>query len=387
MQYSLRQLKSVLKFILAFICASGSLLAQESDAIADTVSALPGVEVRTSVDPPSAYIGDPITYVVTITYDSTYELIPPPLGANLGAFDVKDYNADYDSVLADGRRLNETRFILTTFTTGDYIIPPVPITFKRADGSRSIFFSEPVPITIISLLANVTDTPDIRPLKPLVVVPNQTWYWWTIAGGALLILAAILFFLFRKKQQKEFVDSRTPWEVAYSDLAQLEQQSLIAEQKYREFYGQMTDLSRQYLGALYHSNIPDMTTDEIVDWLNHAPRLEKWREDISIFFKSADLYKFAKVVPGTDRPMADFTFVHGLIGELRDEHLSFLAAERLKEEESRRSGNSAQGEVAPKADSTEARPAELAAPSTPMENASVNATHTKSTGDQLDVRG
>lgn len=388
MQYSLRQLKSVLTFLLAFFCASGSLFAQEGDPLADTVSALPGVEVRTSVDPPSAYIGDPITYVVTITYDSTYELIPPPLGANLGAFDVKDYNADYDSVLADGRRLNETRFILTTFTTGDYIIPPVPITFKRADGSRSIFLSEPVPITIISLLANVTDTPDIRPLKPLVVVPNQTWYWWTIAGGAVLILAAILFFLFRNKQQKGFVDSRTPWEIAYAELAQLEQQSLIADQKYREFYGQMTDLTKQYLGALYHSNIPDMTTDEIASWLNHAPRLEKWREDISIFLKSADLYKFAKVIPGTDRPTADFAFGHGLIGELRDEHLTFLAAERRKEEESRRAGNSSQVAIQPEAKPVEsaAAPAPLAPPA-PLENVPVNATHTKSTGDQLDVRG
>ena len=205
-----RLLFTFITLMLAFVLATGISFAQESGPVADTVSALPGVEVRTSVDPPSAYIGDPISYVVTITYDSTYELIPPPLGANLGAFDVKDYNADYDSALADGRRLNETRFVLTTFTTGDYVIPPVPITFKRSDGSQSIFLSEPVPITIISLLANVTDTPDIRPLKPLVVVASPTWYWWAAAGGALILIAVVLFLLLKKKERKGFVDNRAP---------------------------------------------------------------------------------------------------------------------------------------------------------------------------------
>ena len=52
------------------------------------------IEIKTSVDLAEAYIGDLITYTMTITYDSTIELVPPPLGANLGAFDVKDYQAD-----------------------------------------------------------------------------------------------------------------------------------------------------------------------------------------------------------------------------------------------------------------------------------------------------
>ena len=69
----------------------------------DTVLSIPGIEMETSIDKGEAYIGDLVTYEVKIIYDSTYELIPPPLGANLGAFDVKDYNPDIESRLDDGR--------------------------------------------------------------------------------------------------------------------------------------------------------------------------------------------------------------------------------------------------------------------------------------------
>src|SRR5512138_714655 len=90
---------------------------------ADTVQAIPGMEIKTSVDKAEVYIGDLITYKVTITHDSSITLVPPPLGANLGAFDVKDYQADIETKLDGGRVQNQTTFVLSTFTTGDYIIP------------------------------------------------------------------------------------------------------------------------------------------------------------------------------------------------------------------------------------------------------------------------
>src|SRR3990170_2146812 len=111
------------------------------------------------------YIGDLVNYTITVTYDSTIELLPPPLGANLGAFDVKDYQTDISTKLPDGRLKSESHFVLSTFTTGDYIIPPVPMAFELPDGSRKILLSESVPIKVNSLLLNADDSADIHPLK------------------------------------------------------------------------------------------------------------------------------------------------------------------------------------------------------------------------------
>ena len=125
-------MKTTRHHIVMFVCllgvlalSAGSAWAQDQDAaVADTVGSLPGIEIETSVDHAEAHIGDLITYQVAIRYDSTaYSLIPPPLGANLGAFDVKDYQPDVVSELDDDRVESRTTFVLSTFTTGDYTDP------------------------------------------------------------------------------------------------------------------------------------------------------------------------------------------------------------------------------------------------------------------------
>ncbi|HWR81907.1 MAG TPA: hypothetical protein VN285_01245, partial [Candidatus Deferrimicrobium sp.] len=132
---------------------------------ADTVASLAGIEIQTSVDRAEIYVGDLITYELTILHDPSIELVPPPLGANLGAFDVKDYESDVRSKAPDGRTMNVSKFILSTFTTGAYVIPPLPVLFVLPDSSRKVVLSEAVPITVKSLLAEGADSADVRPLK------------------------------------------------------------------------------------------------------------------------------------------------------------------------------------------------------------------------------
>jgi hypothetical protein len=291
----------------------------------DTVSSLAGIEITTSVDRAEIYIGDLITYTVAITHDSTIELIPPPLGANLGAFDVKDYTSDITSDLPDGRKKTESVFILSTFTTGDYLIPPVPIGFNLPDGTRKVMLSEVVPIKVKSLLADAGDSTDVKPMKaPYEFNRNLTRYYLLgSAAGLLLVVIALLVWwrLRKRKLTGKPVDLRPAWEIAFERLAVLKQQDLSGDSRHKAYYIELTEIAREYLGRIYGINVLDMTTEEFLDRFHEEKLPEGLFDETGGFFKHADLVKFAKMVPESGRSETDFDFVHNMVELVRADYV------------------------------------------------------------------
>jgi hypothetical protein len=312
-----------------------TVAAQEQEL--DTVGSLSGIEIVTAVDRADMYIGDLITYTVTITYDSSYQLIPPPLGANLGAFDVKDYKTDIISRLDDGRMQSANEFILSTFTTGDYVIPQLPVVFELPDGSRKLLLSEAVPIKVNSLITNLGDSADIRPSKPPLAVKEiipegpVTSYVLLIVGLAALGVFLLWFFVFRKREAEAPDEIREPWEVAFAKLADLQQSSLLMQEQYKQFYFELTEIIREYLGRMYQQNVLDMTTEEFLDTFKEISLPSDSFDTLKPFFNHADLVKFAKMTPESARPQSDVELVHQTIEIVRVDYQRKL--ERQKQEE------------------------------------------------------
>jgi len=290
----------------------------------DTVKSLTGIEVVTSVDRADMLIGDLITYKLTITYDSTYELVPPPLGANLGAFDVKDYQPDILTRLPDGRMQSENVFTLSTFTTGDYIIPPIPLLFNLPDDSRKVILSESVPIKVNSLLENAGDSVDIRPLKdPYEFERDWTQYYlWGSLIAIVLIVAAVLIWrrVRRKKTKAPPVDLRPPWEIAFEKLALLKEKNLVAKGSFKLYYIELTEIARSYLGRMYGIDVMEMTTGELLDRFTTVALPGDCYGALAEFFQHADLVKFARFVPLSDRALGDLDVVHDLVESVRADH-------------------------------------------------------------------
>lgn len=300
---------------------TGLALPASAQTSADTVASLPGIEIETSVDRAEIYIGDLINYKVSIKYDSTYELIPPPLGSNLGAFDVKDYQSDVLTRLPDGRFQSDNNFVLSTFTTGDYVIPPIPVIFNLPDGSRKALLSDVVPIKVLSMLGNAEDSTDIKPLKAQHEFERDMLPYYLYGGGLLLlviIIALLLWMKFKKKrEEQEPLDLRPAWEVAFEKLAFLKQRNLPQEGRFKEYYTELTDILRTYVERMHRVNALDMTTEEFLaafGGLDLPPELLDITREL---LTHADLVKFAKLMPAEERAESDFDDTHGVIEGIR----------------------------------------------------------------------
>jgi hypothetical protein len=214
--------------------------------------------------------------------------------------------------------------------------------FSLANGSKKIVLTEALPIKVNSMLLNAEDSVDIKPLKtPYEFLRDwsKSLRWIVIA---LLLVTVGGLFLWRWWRHRVHpdgpIDTRTPWEIAFADLAGLQQKNLAQQGKYREYYFALTEIARAYLGRIYGFSALDMTTEELLDHLSMIQLPGDTYQNLSRFTKGADLVKFATYEPEQERVEGDFTFVHQMIESVRAEHLKKLAELAAKQaEEARKS--------------------------------------------------
>jgi len=211
--------------------------------------------------------------------------------------------------------------VISTFTTGDYTIPPMPIIFRMPDSTHRVLLSEPVPITVKSMLvAGDSALIDINPIAaPYEFKRDYTWYYiWGAVG--LLVLAGLTFWLMRRRKREPEtvpVDPRPAWEIAFERLAVLQEKHLIEDGQFKQYYYELSEALRWYLGRMYVRPVLDMTTEEFLDVFQTVNLPDSLYEGLSAFMSHADLVKFAKYQPDEKQTGYDFEFVHGAIERVR----------------------------------------------------------------------
>ncbi|MBI5266277.1 MAG: hypothetical protein HY851_03490, partial [candidate division Zixibacteria bacterium] len=171
---------------------------------------------------------------------------------------------------------------------------------------------------------------DIHANKPQYEFRRRYGSWYLGIGLILFLVAAnlvIWWWVRKRKRDAESVGRRAPWEVASERLARLEQKNLPAEGKFREYYFELTELARDYLGRMYSADVLEMTTEEFLDHFRAAELPTGMFDSCSALLRHADLVKFAKYVPEVERCHADFQAVRALIEQVRADYERKRAAE------------------------------------------------------------
>ncbi|MGH7450678.1 MAG: hypothetical protein ACRENG_05000, partial [bacterium] len=263
------------------------------------------VAVESSLDKNNITIGDTVRYSVKLTRDKNVQVRWPALGANLGAFEIRDYYKP-DPRQAKGRVVEEIAYTISTFDTGRFVIPPLAIEYQTPpDSIWHQLQTEKLEIYVASTLPS--EAGDIRDIKSPWELPRD---WKLIIRIGLIVLAILLlaaagFYYWRKKQGKGILPERKELprpahEVALEALRKLRESDLLATGQIKAFYIELSEIVRRYIEGRYFVPALELTTGELMDDLKQVTLESEARNLLRGLLEMSDLVKFAKYAPANE---------------------------------------------------------------------------------------
>lgn len=215
---------------------------------------------------------------------------------------------DFDSLELDENSLLITKkYLITSFDSGFYVIPPMKIGINSQSGGGEIY-SNALALKVITFEVDTTQGIfDIKPVEDLPYTFKEMLPW--LVGGVLFIGIIILFvWLFRRIKRKEPVFSlrkEKPKEpahvVALRELEKLKAEKLWQTDRVKLFYTQLTEILRVYIEDRFHVPAMEQTSHEILQSLSHVDiEGEAVLSNLKQILTLADLVKFAKATPLPD---------------------------------------------------------------------------------------
>jgi hypothetical protein len=205
------------------------------------------------------------------------------------------------------------QFTITAFDSGEYFIPPIP--FYSHD-SVLLAETESLLLTIHTIAVDTTlAIKDIKePLSAPITFREMIPYIvgvWLISG---LILGGIFLIKYLKNRKKPTVlirqKSKIPAHIlALQDLQALWQKKLYQAGYIKQYYSELTDIVRVYMGNRWNIAAMEMVTSEIVEALSskNIPAENVRKLEQTLFL--ADMVKFAKSNPLADESSACYQYV------------------------------------------------------------------------------
>ncbi|CAM1351606.1 hypothetical protein [Tenacibaculum crassostreae] len=289
-------------------------------------------QVKAEIDTTNIRIGEQFQYKISVNV--TENVIIPKL-ENLKGLEVID-TLKIDTI---ENKLVQ-KYILTGFDSGAFYIP-----------RQQIFIRNQAYLTD-SLLVNVAtvpiDTTKVKkfPIKGIKGEPYQFndfkhYIWWAVF--AILLIALLLyFFVFKKKKElKEVVTVPllAPYEEAMEKLAELDKKLLWQNNQVKQYYSELTEILRNYLGRDIEIPTQEITSSQIIELVtiqNETKDLDINSETISTLdrlLKNADLVKFAKSKPLSEEISFDRKVAEKIISEVQPKIKEYKKAKALEQGE------------------------------------------------------
>jgi len=266
------------------------------------------IVVKSSPDTSSILIGDQIGFSVSATIPSGIEASLSTMTDTLTGKIVILGRGDRDTIKSpDGKLTVTDRYLITSFDSGTYSIPPFYAEYISGDSLKRIYSD-------YSFLR--VDRPDITPqdttdvifdIVPPLTAPvtfSEIVPWLVIALISLAVIYLLARFLPRNPLRK-FVRPPAPVEpahvIALRELYKLRDEELCQKGEVKEFYSRLSDILRRYIDNRYGIMSPELTTDETVRMLQKAAvtthdQMSLVKELLSV----SDMVKFAKYLPQSE---------------------------------------------------------------------------------------
>lgn len=263
------------------------------------------VTVTASFDTSKIYIGDQINYTVTVDQ---------PSGLVLNVNQLKDTlckNIEiltgpvFDSTITNGRLRFTSKYMITSFDSGYYRVPPAYAEIKNENGIKR-FYSDYSLLEVMRVKIAPPDTTAkifdiIKPYRaPVTIGEILPWVLLAalLAAAIWVIIKLIRRFKKIRREPEQVVNPDPAHIIAFRDLEKLKEEQLWQKGEVKLYYSRLTEILRLYLENRYGVYSLEMTTSETLEALVKAGfKKDELYTAIKTILNGSDLVKFAKYKP------------------------------------------------------------------------------------------
>lgn len=268
------------------------IFCQSLQTITDKKDILIGEQIKLTIKTPLPLNANSLTKWLVIP-----DSIPHFEIVETGKLDTTDFK--------DNSKAVEQTIIFTSFDSGSWVFPALPVEFAGAVGQV------PQIVNTDSFLVNVSYSPadstnQLRDIKPIIKVSVFDFFWLYIAGGILLLLLIVflLYLYFKKKKQATpatAVSSLSPFDEAMAALKNLGQLNLQDAAEIKLYHIKLADIFKNYIGRKQGKNLFNKTAGDLLTNMKEVNLPAENISDLATALRCTDAVKFAKYLPLPDQ--------------------------------------------------------------------------------------
>lgn len=286
------------------------------------------VNVKTSISSVNVVIGNTIDYEVRILSKNNIEYNFEDL-----SFDDRDNKCRIISVenkTKDSGEYKERiiKYKLGFYDVGQFVVYPFKISYNYNNEYRELNGED---ITI--LVYPFSDGETLPPMKGTMSIPMPKYVWAFVVLivfaiiGIIILIFAVVKYIERKFNEKINIKEDTE---ALNALKLVDCNVYYNENRYAEYYFELTFIFKRYLTKRFRFNIEDMTTSEINQLFKE--NIFEDCEYIINMLEESDYVKFARQIPELNIMQKDYDFCVNYI--IKNGNLE--TALKLEEKENRK---------------------------------------------------
>ena len=267
--------------------------------------------VKENLDTSDVFIGDILTWSVRVEGDSIRKLRYPLIENTSDSILIKKQGFFKENDVIVG-----TFFELMVWDTGSYLTPIYQVDVLNKDSTENFSIStDRLSFSVSSILTD-SSIKDFRPLK--APIPIKRIIPFRLIFFVLVIIISLIAFtrIFKKREKtiyikEKYIEGKDPKNVALERLNSLQINGLT-----KDFYAELSHITREYIENTHFIRTLEMTTDEIAD-NRHLIQIDENQLELWIdFLQKADKVKYAKELFAVEKMNSDMEKILNWINKI-----------------------------------------------------------------------
>jgi hypothetical protein len=259
--------------------------------VTDKKDILIGEQIKLTLTAPLPLNAGAITRTLAVTDSIThFEIV------EAGKVDTIDLGGNVPAI--------EQSFIITSFDSGRWVFPSVPVEFSIAGQSPETLMSDSFFVNVSYSPADSTN--QLRDIKPIIKVSVIDFFWFYIAGGILLLLLIVLLLYryFKKKKQTGSGASTShlsPFDEAMAELKNLSLFNLQDASEIKQYHIKLAAIFKNYIGRKQGKNLFSKTAGDLLINMKEINLPAENISELATALRCTDAVKFARYLPLPDQ--------------------------------------------------------------------------------------